>query len=312
MTKYLEPGEACRALIFDIQRYSLHDGPGIRTLVFFKGCPLKCLWCSNPESQNTYSEVMYDERICRRCGVCIETCPNRALSFGTNGLIEFDRRYCNGCGFCARACNFKAITLVGKWMSVDEVIREILRDLTFYKCSGGGATLGGGEPLRQPDFVFELLERCKELHIHTAIETAGLASWDTMQKLVPLLDLIYYDIKQIDPDKHKRLTGVDNLLIQRNLSKLAKIHPNITVRYPLIKGYNDAEEDLLALTDWVNKYMPVPVIELSPYHGYGQRKYQMLWKSYSLQGAVSPSRDEIEKALELINSCGVNCSSMRF
>ncbi|MGE5397617.1 MAG: glycyl-radical enzyme activating protein [Chitinophagales bacterium] len=310
--KALKGGENSRALIFNIQRFSLQDGPGIRTLVFFKGCSLRCLWCSNPESQKAVPELMYDERVCQRCGKCSDTCPDKALCFDENDCVRLNPDGCNVCGLCTDNCSFKAITLAGAWKTVAEVFDEIRRDTSFYHSSGGGVTLGGGEPLLQPKFVVALLKLCQENHIHTAIETAGLAAWQSLKEAASCLNLIYYDIKQIDPVKHQKLTGVDNRLILKNLSRLARIYTNITVRYPLIRGYTDGDDDLLRLAVWVKQNIPDPTIELSPYYGYGEYKYQMLGRSYILRGSATPPRNEIDRAIELIRSCGVQCSSLRY
>jgi len=172
--------------------------------------------------------------------------------------------------------------------------------------------VGGGEPLLQRAFVVALLKMCQDHGIHTAMETAGFVAWQSLKEAASCLDYIYYDIKHIDPTKHQKLTGVGNRLILGNLSQLAQIRPHITVRYPLIQGYTDNDDDLLGLAVWVKQNLPDPIIELSPYHGYGEHKYQMLWRSYCLQGSVTPPRNEIGRAIELIKSCGVQCSSLRY
>jgi len=189
-------------LIFDIQRYSIHDGPGIRTLVFMKGCPLRCLWCSNPEGQLSYPEIMYSAKKCIKCWECIKVCPSRAISKNNNSNINISRENCTNCGKCSSVCYSEALQLVGKYITVEETLRLIEKDETFYDVSNGGITLSGGEPLVQIEFVKELLKACKKEGINTAIETCGYAKWENIESIIDLIDVIFYDIKHMNPQRH--------------------------------------------------------------------------------------------------------------
>lgn len=201
-----------RGAIFNIQRYSIHDGPGIRTTVFLKGCPLKCFWCQNPESQRRQPEIFLDKSKCTCCGQCVAACSNGASSLGEQSSI-INRDICTGCGTCVKACPNEARSLIGKYLSLEEVWQVIKKDMRFYENSNGGVTLSGGEPTAQPRFVQALLQQCKQFHLHTTLDTCGYVRWSTLEKILEHVDLVLYDIKHMDPRKHLRGTGVSNKLI---------------------------------------------------------------------------------------------------
>ena len=234
-----------RGLIFNIQRFSLHDGSGIRTLVFLKGCPLECKWCSNPEGQSRSRELAYNTNKCistKECDRCRQACEKGVIKEGGEAKIRIDRRLCNNCGDCVAACPAQALELFGKYMSVDEVIKVVEEDSSFYARSGGGLTLSGGEPLSQAAFVIELLETAQGRGIDTALETSGVCDWKDLEVSCGHLNQVFFDIKSVNGGKHKAATAVDNKIILENFQRLRRSYPqlSITVRTPLIPGFNDS------------------------------------------------------------------------
>jgi pyruvate formate lyase activating enzyme len=260
--------------VFNIQRYSIHDGPGIRTAVFFKGCPLRCFWCQNPESQTPKPELFYYKDRCIGCGRCVQVCPNKAVRM-MGKTTRTDRILCVGCGQCVENCPNEARKTVGILMTADEVLGEVLKDRKFYENSGGGLTLSGGEPLYQIDFALEILERCKESGLHNVIETTGAVPWEHFEKILSCVDLVLYDIKQINSEIHKTGTGISNILILSNLQKLAKLK-NIKVRMPLIPGLNNSSGDILEVARFIKKEIGPVEIELLAYNKMGESKYDRL------------------------------------
>lgn len=295
--------KAVEGWIYDIQRFSLHDGPGIRTTVFLKGCPLKCLWCHNPESQSSLLEIAEFKDRCIGCGQCIEICPEKAIT-GKEWFIN--RKICTRCGKCAEICPSGARKAIGEKMKVEDVLVEVRKDKIFYKNSGGGITLSGGEPLMQPLFSQELLRRCKKEDINTAIETSGYASWSNINKVLYFTDFIFYDIKHVDPLKHKEFTGRSNVLILRNLKKI--VRRDIVIRVPLIRGFNDAIEHITIMAEFLKELKYIKRIELLPYHRLGEAKYCRLCRKY--EPTVSPPNDnQIIKIKELLESYGFEVKS---
>lgn len=274
---------------FNIQRYSVHDGPGIRTIVFLKGCPLKCQWCANPESQYVQPELAYNHNKCigtQECQFCFRACNKGAIE-EQEGKITINRELCDNCGKCADICPSKALNMYGKLMAVKEAIDLVEQDSSFYTRSGGGITLSGGEPVLQTDFAVGLLTEAKKRRMNTAIETCGYAEWDKLERVCELVDTILYDIKCMDSDRHKQFTGVNNELILSNFQKLCERFPSksILVRTPVIPGFNDTEEDILAIIDFI-RGMPNVKYEILGYHRLGEPKYTYIGKEYPLNGVV--------------------------
>jgi len=266
-----------QGIVFNIQKYSVHDGPGIRTTVFLKGCPLHCFWCQNPESQEMKPEILLDRSKCIACKGCIEVCPAGA-NLVQNGRMTLIREKCLGCGKCAEVCLGEARKLVGKSMTVTEVTAEILRDKLFYKNSGGGVTFSGGEPFMQAGFVGQLLSRSKAEGLHTAVDTCGYVPWETMKPMIKHTDLVLFDIKCLDAEKHRKATGVPNARIIENAKRVSEA-VETWIRVPLIPGFNDAEQDIEILVNYVRKEIGPLKIELNPYNNLGEGKYARLDKS---------------------------------
>lgn len=297
-------GNATTALIFSIQRYSIQDGPGIRTTVFLKGCPLKCRWCSNPESQNAYPEIMARAIKCQGCGTCIEACETGAISLRDN-LINIDRSLCQLCMNCIEACPNDALEVTGEYQSLEEILKEAERDALFYKNSGGGITLSGGEPMSQPEFAARFLKSCKERGFSTAVDTCGYARWESMKAVLEHADLALYDLKHLDPEQHLKGTEVKNDLILENLNRI--VNSGITrvwIRIPLIGGYNDSEEYLRQLAQTI-KTMPVEKISLLNYHEWGKPKYDFLGRSYPVNGTIPISEERLETLASIMETEGV-------
>ncbi|MGI6357442.1 MAG: glycyl-radical enzyme activating protein [Bacillota bacterium] len=280
-------------VIFNIQRFSIHDGPGIRTTVFFKGCPLRCAWCHNPESQDYGLSVMHWQDRCVGCRVCVAACPEQRIAFTPTGQV---REGCSGCGACIFACPHGALELVGRIVSASEVTVELLKDEAFYDQSGGGVTFSGGEPLTQPDFLAALLQDAKRYRWHTAVDTSGYAPWSVLEPLLPLVDLWLYDLKLMDDQAHQRLIGVSNQLILDNLRCLVDAGSKVEVRMPLVPGINDDDENLSQLEAFLRP-LAISGLKLLPYHSYGTEKYARLAMPYRL-GEIEPPSEERMAALK--------------
>jgi pyruvate formate lyase activating enzyme len=295
-----------KAVIFDIQKFSVHDGPGIRTLVFFKGCLLRCLWCCNPESQLKEPQLVFYPERCIRANKCWQVCPTHAISVEGNRLI-LDKTACNLCGKCVEACYAGAWKIFGMEVDVDYVMKEIEKDIPFYRNSGGGVTFGGGEPLLYPDFVNAVAGCCQEEGIHTAIETCGYAPWKNFEKALDNIDLVMFDIKHIDPQRHKELCGRSNKLIRDNLKQLSRRGGvEVVVRLPVIPGLNDSEENLKDTAEFVASLDGnIKRIELLPYHRFGEKKYERLGREYVLAGLQIPDEEHMQHLKGLMEGYGV-------
>ncbi len=280
--------------IFDIQHFSTHDGPGIRTAVFFKGCPLHCRWCYNPESQRFQPELMVRESLCSACGACVETCPEGALAM-VEGKIRVTRDLCKYCGACIKACPEGALQMVGRRASVKEVMEEISRDAAFYEQSGGGVTFSGGEALTQSGFLLALLLECHKLNIHTTLDTSGYVPWSTFSALMPFIDLYLYDLKIMDHHKHLDLVGEANYLILENLERLSYFKKKIILRVPIIPGCNDDEENLKAVGKFAASLDSVILVELMPYSQQGVKKYKRLGRDYALKDLQPPTPERMKE-----------------
>ena len=287
-TKYGRAG----GLVFDIQRFSVHDGPGIRTTVFMKGCPLRCLWCSNPESQNLDLNLVVNDLRCRSCGACAEACPTDAIHLDPDEGRSIDWEKCDQCLSCIERCLFGGLEVFGRYTDVAEIMDEIRRDEAFYRNSGGGVTVSGGEPLIQGDFVVELLEACRSEGFHTCLDTTGHAPWETMERVLGGVGLLLFDIKHLDDSTHKKTTGVGNELILSNLRKSAEI-VKIWLRIPLIAGYNDSEEHIENIADLGNE-LGVEKISLLPYHEGGKSKCERMGRIYPFEEGRAPSQKHID------------------
>ncbi|OLN29178.1 Pyruvate formate-lyase activating enzyme [Desulfosporosinus metallidurans] len=290
--------------IVNIMKYSIHDGPGIRTTVFFKGCPLNCQWCHNPESQGFGQELMYWPDRCIGCGQCLEICSNGAV-ISTAGKLEYLRDQCLACGACCKACHAGVRELVAKTMSVSEVMAEIEKDLIFYDESGGGVTFSGGEAVMQPVFLLEMLKECRKKEIHTAVETCGYVNLEFLQMISDYVDLFLYDLKLMDRQKHQDFTGVPNVLILDNLRWLVEHHPRIIVRVPIIPGINDDEENLSQLGNFVASLKRVTELHILPYHKAGVDKYQRLGLAYLLSDIQSPDNERMEQIVGQLEQFGL-------
>lgn len=277
------------AQIIQISRFCTDDGPGIRTTVFLKGCPLSCAWCHNPESQQFREELLYKQEVCLHCGRCAAVCPNGCHAL-QDGVHTVHRRICTGCGLCVKACPAKALEIMGRTVTVQEVFDTVARDAVFYG-SNGGVTVSGGEPLARPDFTAALLRRCKEAGIRTAIETSGFASKAAVETVVPLCDLVLFDLKETDPEKHKVFTGVPLAPILENLHRVDDMGIPTLLRLPVIPGWNDREEHLLQAKTVAASLRHCTGLEVMPYHSLGAYKYAQLGREYRCAQVAEPSKE---------------------
>ncbi len=296
-----------QGLIFDIRKYTLHDGPGVRTTVFFKGCPLSCLWCCNPESQASRPELVWVAERCLGCDLCLAECPADALKTSDAGAKVVDRERCERCGRCAERCPGDALNLFGRRVTVEAVLAEVTRDALYFEGSGGGLTLSGGEPMAQPDFAAALLWRYKheEKGESTAVETCGHVEWPVFERLAADVDLFLYDIKHMDPAEHRRLTGRDNRLILENARRLAQAGRALVIRLPLIAGINDHRENLEATADFALSLAGVTRVDLLPYHRLGEPKYRRLEREYALGKLPSLPEERVAQVRQILEKRGL-------
>jgi pyruvate formate lyase activating enzyme len=293
--------EVC-GVIFHIMRFSVHDGPGIRTAVFFKGCPLGCWWCHNPESQSYEPEVLYSPERCRLCGDCAAACPHGAIErAGERMTVNGD---CRLCATCVDACGAEARSVAGRTMTVTEILAEIERDAVFFDESGGGVTFTGGEPLGQPELLEALLRGCKERRIHTTIETCGAAARATVMRIGGLADLILYDLKILDPARHAQYTGAGNRNILDNLEALAAAGRPVTVRIPVVPGVNDGESEVREVCEYLAR-LHVARVELLPYHRAGTEKYRRLGREFRMEGTAPPADAAMEAIAGAMEAAGI-------
>lgn len=291
-------------LLFDIQRFSVQDGPGIRTTVFFKGCPLDCLWCSNPESKTPMPQLLYFEDRCSRCYECIDACPSGIIDKAEDGRLSIDRQRCTGCGTCVQECLAEARCVSGKEWTIEEVCNIVKKDTSYYRNSDGGVTVSGGEPTCQPEALVELLSKCREMGIHTCLDTCGFSNWDIMEEAIGHVDLVLMDNKHMNPDIHKKYTGVDNELILENTERIASQEVPMIIRIPLITGLNDSDENINQLGQFM-KTLGLKRVDLLPYHSFSLSKYKALGEDYGLGGLDTLSQEQLGCAVNNLASLGL-------
>jgi pyruvate formate lyase activating enzyme len=294
-----------KALIFDIKKFAIHDGVGIRTTVFFKGCPLNCWWCHNPESLNPKPELVLYENKCIGCGGCFKVCPQKAHEILPNKNRVYHKEKCLLCGKCSGICYAEALVMQGRKVTVEELMVELRKDIPFYKNSDGGITLSGGEPMYQHVFVEALLKQCKSEGLHTIIDTCGYTSWKKFKKVLPYLDSVLYDLKHINDHKHKIYTGVSNRLILRNLYRIGDYGLPLTIRIPIIPGINDTKENIIGAAQFLLGVKNIIKVELLPYHNLAESKYIRLGKEYKLNDLTPPDKEDVNIIAEWISSFGL-------
>jgi pyruvate formate lyase activating enzyme len=288
-----------KGIIFDIKKFAIHDGPGIRSTVFFKGCPLRCRWCHNPEGMSPFPEILVSAQRCLAdCRACIKLCPQKALAKRKGGIV-LDRDRCDACGLCADACPCEALQMAGRKVSVEAVTDELAKDAVFYNGSGGGVTFSGGEPLVQTDFLYELLLAAKKQGWHTAVDTCGHAPFAVFARIMPLVDLFLFDLKIMDPLKHKGFTGEGNGLILDNLTRLSRLTGSLAIRIPLVPGFNDSPGAMDQMADFCVSLPRRHPVHILPYHRGGSAKRTRLDQAAPLPGARPPTAARMRKIKEI-------------
>ena len=289
--------------IFNIQKFSINDGPGIRTVVFFKGCPLKCVWCANPESQEMRMQILWDEKKCLHCLTCVKNCPVNAIK-NIGEKISFDSKICTECKICVENCPAHALTAEGEKKSVEEVLHVVMQDVDFYEESGGGVTLSGGEAMMQADFAVELLKALKEKNIHTAIETTGFAPPEIFARVIKYLDLILFDIKHWDENLHKKKTGVSNLPILKNMKFAIDSGKEVLPRLPVIPDYNNSLGDAKNFVKRLNE-VGAKRIQLLPFHQFGENKYKLLGRNYEFENIKALHAEDLKDFQKIFLDAGI-------
>jgi pyruvate formate lyase activating enzyme len=296
-----------KGTIFDIQRFSINDGPGIRTIVFIKGCPLSCKWCSNPESQLMNVEIMYNASNCINCGNCKDICPENAIDFQAEHKIDRDK--CKKCGLCVEKCYYNALLKTGREVNVEELVEELKKDSIQFRRSGGGVTISGGELLTQSDFVRELLKACKAKGWHTTIETTAFGKKELIEKILPFVDLVLLDIKHINKKMHREHIGVDNYLILENAKYISENAKELIIRVPVIPNFNCDKASINDIAEFVSKLNEVERVDLLPYHNLGESKYDNLGINYEMDNKIeSPKEELMEEFKKLVESYNLECS----
>ncbi len=291
-------------MVFDIKRFAVHDGPGIRTTVFLKGCPLDCVWCHNPESKSSAPQISFVAERCIGCGLCVETCPHGARSLD-RGRMVYDRSRCVACGACARVCPTTATELVGEAHTVDEIWTEVVADRPFYEHSGGGLTISGGEPLDQFDFTLALAVRARNEGVHVCLDTSGYASAEELRSVAPLVDLFLFDIKETDSARHRKFTGVGNETILANLRLLDELGRPLVLRCPIIPGVNMRDGYLAALAELARSLKGCQGLHVMPYHNLAAGKYARLGTAPPDCPAREPTAGEVEGGIDELERLGV-------
>jgi len=297
-----------KGVIFNFVTGSFVDGYGVRTTVFLKGCPLRCIWCCNPEGQEIHPEIKLTPSLCNLCGRCVQACPTGAIRLNPQLEDErcyIDRKLCTNCGKCVELCLTGAIDVFGKYVTADELFSLIKKGEMYYRSSNGGVTLGGGEPTFQSDFAYAILQKCKENHINIALDTCGYTKTDLGLKLLMEADLLLYDLKGMDPVEHFRNTGVSNEIILSNLKKLDKMRKEIIIRMPIVPSYNDSEWNIKSTANLLSQLKSVKRVDLLPYHEYGKIKYKQLGREYRCQ-AKPPTMEQMKSIKEFFEKYGLN------
>lgn len=294
-----------QGIVFNIQKFSIHDGPGIRTTVFLKGCPLKCLWCSNPESQLEKIQILYDYKQCVHCLQCVQTCPQKAIQH-INQRIHIDFQKCVGCLQCVNHCPQKALSYEGEYKNVDDVVEICLQDVDFYEESNGGVTISGGEGMSQPDFIKELVQALKKHHIHLAIETTGYIEQSVFHELAPLFDLLLFDIKHYDRQKHFTGTGVYNDLILENFQWAIKHGIKVLPRIPVIPEFNATLDDAKGIAEML-LHFGAHDVQLLPFHQFGEKKYELLNKEYQYKNKKALYPEDLKDYQQIFLDMGLHC-----
>ena len=290
--------------IINIQKFSIHDGDGIRTTVFFKGCPLSCVWCHNPESQKFSKEIMFYSDRCTGCGICAMHCPQKAITI-KDGLAFTNSELCNKCGLCTEYCNNEARAFIGENKTVDELVKRLTKDYMFYEESGGGITLSGGEVMCQNmDYIEELVKKLNKKGMSVDIDTSGYAPFENFERIIPYVDTFLYDMKAMNPEVHKKFIGVDNSLILENLEKLAQKKAKINIRIPVIEGVNACDEEQDAMIKFAKEKLGYVKVNLLPYHNTGKDKYERLGRKYQDECIGKPSKERMEELKEKWNNAG--------
>ncbi len=290
-------------MIIKLERFKLNDGPGIRTTVFTKGCPLRCLWCSNPESQESYPEILYNQSLCIvGCRECIKVCPNNSIT-KIDEKIVINHSLCKKCYRCVEVCDVGALKKVGDIINFEEIYKRVERDIPFYKETKGGVTVSGGEPLNHKGFTRELFKVCRENGIHTALDTSG---YGDMDEILRYTDLVLFDMKHIDDSLHKKYTGVSNKIILENIKKVSNNHIPMIIRIPLVPGINDSKENMKQFIEFLKDIRFIRV-DLLPYHGLGIDKYTQLGRVYQLEDLKTLEKSDLEEIIELFNINGIKC-----
>ena len=300
------------SLVTNIQGFSIHDGPGIRTVVFFKGCGLECRWCSNPECISPLPEVGFIKNLCTLCGRCLDACPNGALTFGEDGYPDIDRSRCSGCGECSAACSYSAIIRYGKPMDAGGIFDAVIGDQMFYDSSGGGVTVSGGEALLHYKLVRELFQKCRRAGIGTCVETSGHVTPSAVWQVLPYTDYVLFDLKLMDPEKHRSYTGKTNKHILESAGIVAGSGVEMLFRMPLVPGINDDAENIRETAAFLHGLGSSACrIELMPYHRYGKGKYESLDREYTLSGVPAPGPEEMDSVRKQFESLGITCTISR-
>lgn len=297
--------ESEKGLVFSIDRFVAEDGPGIRTTVFLKGCPLSCVWCHSPQSQSAKPQLIFHFNRCMGCGACADVCPKNAQQVSADGRSVIWEN-CDDCLKCVEICPSKALETSGEWMTAEAVLDVVKKDMVYYQNSGGGVTFSGGEPGMQSGFLIECLQKCKQIGIHTALDTSGYINESAIEKLLPLVDLFLFDLKQVDVDKHKKYTGVDNGRILANLKTIGQAEKPVWVRVPIIPGYTDDEENLRQIAELAKTFDNIEKVFLLPYNSAAGAKYLSIGQTYELEHLSPYSQEKAESLLIFFTTLGLN------